>query len=312
MEKDLEYIKERIEIEKIKDKTVLLIGSNGFLGNWFSDLFDYTGITYTKYDITDGKDICNEITLPRHDYVINCAGIASPEKYVKMPVETLDVSYIGTRNVLEYCKKHKVESLLMFSSSEVYGTPDPHAIPTKEEYIGTIPTMSSRSCYDIGKQVLETLSYIYYNKHGVNLKIIRPFNVYGPHMGLSDNRVLSNWFSAYIHGVPIKVYGDGKQTRTFCYASDAIAMMMGVLLNGRNGEVYNVGNPQPEINMTDFAKLFCENVGGEYIQETYPNKYPSDEPIRRCPNIDKVKKTTNIEPIVDLKLGLKKMKEFYI
>ena len=312
MEKDLKYIKEKIDLKRMKNKTVLLIGSDGFLGKWFADLFDYINITYTKYDITEGKDICNPINLPKHDFVINCAGIASPEKYTEFPVETLDVSYIGTRNVLEYCKKHEVESLLMFSSSEVYGTPNIEAIPTKEDYIGTIPSMSDRSCYDIGKQALETLSYIYYKKHGINLKIVRPFNVYGPHMGLTDNRVLSNWFRAYIHGQPIKVYGHGNQTRTFCYASDAISMMMGVLLDGKNGEVYNIGNPRPEINMRDFAILFCDNIGGQYGREPYPDNYPSDEPIRRCPDINKVIKTTGIKPKVDLELGLKKMKEFYI
>ena len=131
MEKDLKYIKEKIDLKRMKNKTVLLIGSDGFLGKWFADLFDYINITYTKYDITEGKDICNPINLPKHDFVINCAGIASPEKYTEFPVETLDVSYIGTRNVLEYCKKHEVESLLMFSSSEVYGTPNIEAIPTK-------------------------------------------------------------------------------------------------------------------------------------------------------------------------------------
>lgn len=198
-------------------KSVLLIGSDGFLGNWFKDYLRANGNTYYCYDIRDGNDICESILhLPKCDYVVNCAGIASPEKYMKKPAETMDVSYIGTKNVLEYCIKHNVESVLMFSSSEVYGTPDKANIPTKEDYIGTIPTRSSRSCYDIGKQVLETLCYIYHNIHGVNVKVVRPFNFYGPHMGINDNRVLSNWMRNYLNNEDIIVYGDGNQTRTFC------------------------------------------------------------------------------------------------
>ena len=153
MKDDLQYITECIDIDKLKNKTVLLIGSEGFLGNWFSDFFDYNNIEYLKYDIHSGDDICNSMDIKRYDYVINCAGIASPEKYMKMPIETMDVSYIGTKNVLDYCQDNNVESALLFSSSEVYGTPDKNSIPTKESYIGSIPTRGNRSCYDIGKQV---------------------------------------------------------------------------------------------------------------------------------------------------------------
>lgn len=196
-----------------KSKSVLLIGSDGFLGNWFRDILDENGNKYATYDIQSGNDICDGMgDIPRYDYVINCAGIASPEKYMKQPVETMDVSYIGTKNVLDYCVENKVESVLMFSSSEVYGTPESISIPTKEDYIGTIPTRSSRSCYDIGKQVLETLCHIYHNKHNVPVKVVRPFNFYGAYMGINDNRVLSNWMRSMLRDEDIMIYGDGKQT----------------------------------------------------------------------------------------------------
>lgn len=311
--KDLEKINEQINLNLFKNKKVLLIGSEGFLGNWFKDLFNHYGIEFLAYDISEGHNICDEINIPRYDYVINCAGIASPEKYVQMPVETMDVSYIGTKNVLEYCLKNDVESVLMFSSSEVYGTPPADCIPTKEDYIGTIPTRSSRSCYDIGKQVLETLTYIYHKKYNVPVKVNRLFNIYGPYMGINDNRVLSNWMRNYLKNEKITVYGNGKQTRTFCYASDAIAMLLGILLDGQNGEIYNVGNPTPELSMEELAEVFCNTLDYQdnYEIKDYPEDYPSEEPLRRCPNVDKVAKHTGIQSSVSLQTGLVKMLNYY-
>jgi len=295
------------------NKSVFLIGSDGFLGNWFKDILTENGNDYRCYDIQNGDDICTSLLgLPRYDYVINCAGIASPEKYMKKPVETMDVSYIGTKNVLDYCVANKVESILMFSSSEVYGTPNARNIPTKEEYVGTIPTRSSRSCYDIGKQVLETLCDVYYKTYGVNVKVVRPFNFYGPYMGVNDNRVLSNWMRNYLNDEPIVVYGDGQQTRTFCYAGDGIEMCLGVLTKGRNGEVYNVGNPTPELSMVELAKIFCKVFDyDKFSIDDYPVFYPKDEPLRRCPNIDKVVRDTSIQPKVTLEDGLQLMLQYF-
>lgn len=300
-------------INLLKGKSVLLIGSNGFLGNWFKDILEENGNEYLTYDIKDGYDICQPLNLPRYDYVINCAGIASPEKYMKKPVETMDVSYIGTKNVLEYCLKHNVESILMFSSSEVYGTPHPNFIPTKEDYIGAIPTRSSRSCYDIGKQVLETLCYTYFNIHKLPIKVVRPFNFYGKYMGINDNRVLSNWMRNLLKDEDIIVYGNGKQTRTFCYVEDGIDMCLGVLGKGKNGEIYNVGNPTPELSMNELAEIFCNtlNYKGRNVIEEYPNFYPKDEPLRRCPNIDKVVKDTETQPKTSLSDGLKFMLNYF-
>ena len=297
-----------------KSKSVLLIGSDGFLGNWFRDILDENGNKYATYDIQSGNDICDGMgDIPRYDYVINCAGIASPEKYMKQPIDTMDVSYIGTKNVLDYCVENKGESVLMFSASEVYGTPVSISIPTKEDYIGTIPTRSSRSCYDIGKQVLETLCHIYHNKHNVPVKVVRPFNFYGAYMGINDNRVLSNWMRSMLRDEDIMIYGDGKQTRTFCYAEDGINMCLGVLINGKNGEIYNVGNPTPELTMIDLAKVFCNvlDYNDRYVIRDYPNFYPKDEPLRRCPNIDKVVRDTGIQPKTTLDIGLKKMLKYF-
>jgi len=296
-----------------KSKSVLLIGSDGFLGNWFKDILTKNGNEFLCYDIKDDNNICEPLDIPKYDYVINCAGIASPEKYMKQPVETMDVSYIGTKNVLDYCVNNNVESILMFSSSEVYGTPNKESIPTKEDYIGTIPTRSSRSCYDIGKQVLETLCYIYYNKWKLPIKVVRPFNFYGPYMGINDNRVLSNWMRSYLQNNDIMVYGNGKQTRTFCYVKDGIDMCIGVLLDGKDGEVYNVGNPTPELSMIELAEIFCDvlDYKDRFVIREYPSFYPKEEPLRRCPNIDKVVKDTAVQPKTTLKIGLKKMLKYF-
>jgi len=313
---DIKNVGEKIDFNRFNDKSVLLIGSNGFLGNWFKEIFRKYNVTYTTYDILEDKDndICFPFrNVPRHDYVINCAGIASPEKYMVQPISTLDISYIGTKNVLDWCVDQQVESVIMFSSSEVYGTPEPENIPTTEEYEGRIPTRKNRSCYDIGKQVLETLCHVYYNQYQVPVKVMRPFNFYGPYMGVNDNRVLSNWMRNYLNNEDIVVYGDGKQTRTFCYAGDGISMILGVLLYGKNGEVYNVGNPSPEVTLMKMAEIFCDilNYEKRIAIEKYPDFYPSDEPQRRCPNIDKIVKHTNIVPSTSIKTGLYKMLEYY-
>jgi UDP-glucuronate decarboxylase len=203
----------------------------------------------------------------------------------------------------------------------VYGTPHPNFIPTKEDYVGAIPTMGNRSCYDIGKQVLETLSHIYFNKHNSPVKVLRPFNLYGPHMGTKDNRVLSNWMNNALDAKNIKVYGNGSQTRTFCYAADGIAMALGVLLKGKSGEVYNIGTNTPELNMRELASKFLEGIerkgllglGNKIEVEliSYPDDYPSDEPLRRCPNIDKTVRTTNIQPSTSLVDGIGRMFEYF-
>lgn len=313
---DIKSIGEKVDFNRFEDKSVLLIGSDGFLGNWFKEIFRKYNVAYTTYDVRENKDndICFPLwNMPRHDYVINCAGIASPEKYMVQPVTTMDISYIGTKNVLDWCIQQQVESVIMFSSSEVYGTPEPENIPTTEEYEGRIPTRKSRSCYDIGKQVLETLCHIYYNQHEVPVKVMRPFNFYGPYMGVNDNRVLSNWMRNYLKNEDIVVYGDGSQTRTFCYVGDGIAMILGVLLDGKNGEVYNVGNPTPEVTLGEMAEIFCDilDYEGRAVIEDYPSFYPSDEPLRRCPNIDKIVEHTNIAPSTTMEVGLHKMLEYF-
>ena len=335
---DLKFIVNNVgynNIEKFRGKTILITGSNGFLGRWFSDTFRYFNenilnnscniicadnniVRKEKRDNSVVLDICKNIEIEnlginKIDFIVNCAGIASPKIYKNYPIETLDVSYLGTKNILDLGRKFDVESILCFSSSEVYGTPDISNIPTTEEYIGTIPTMKDRSCYDIGKKVLETLCHVYYEEHNSPVKVVRPFNLYGPKMGLHDNRVLPNFISNVIKNKSLKVYGDGNQTRTFCYIADAITIMIKLLVSGVNGEIYNVGNTKPEIGMVDLANMVCQllnkNVKVDVIN--YPDFYPSDEPLRRCPDINKTKSTVEYEAKISLEDGLIKMYNYY-
>ena len=187
---DFKFITDNIGyniIEKFRGKTIFITGSNGFLGRWFSDTFRYINenmldgscnvicvdnniVRKEKREKSFVVDICKDIDfeklgIEKIDFIINCAGIASPKIYKNYPIETLDVSYLGTKNILELGKLFDVESILCFSSSEVYGTPDINNIPTTEKYIGTIPTMSDRSSYDIGKKVLETLCHVHYEEY---------------------------------------------------------------------------------------------------------------------------------------------------
>jgi len=325
---EYKYISSNLDLKRLEGKKALLIGSSGFIGRYLSKYFDYLkniglDFSYTKMDLylkqdDDGDmichDICEEVNLDlEYDFVINCAGIASPVKYMKKPIKTMDVSYIGTKNVLNFCLRKKPQSIIMFSSSEVYGTPDFKNIPTRESFVGKIPTMSSRSCYDVGKMVLETLCHNYFDKFNSPVKVIRPFNFYGPYMDLNDRRVLSNWVKKSFHGEALQVYGDGKQTRTFCYIADGILGVLKVMLDGENGEVYNVGNSNPEVSMEELARIFVKHANNKskFEKIEYPNDYPKEEPERRCPDISKMQDKLGYRPNYSLKYGISKMFEYY-
>jgi UDP-glucuronate decarboxylase len=340
--KQYQEIHEDLEdiIGVLEGKTLLITGASGFLGVWFAGFLNFLNehkvtdkiriicvdnnisgdsqklnhfktVEVYEMDIIDGflKELPFEGSV---DYIINAAGIASPRVYQRYPVETMDVSYIGTKNILNFALENQVESVLCFSSSEVYGTPDELHIPTTEDYLGSVPTMSNRSCYDIGKKIIETVSYVYFKKHNIPVKVVRPFNVYGPNMYENDHRVLSNSIARILKDEPITIYGDGEQSRTFCYITDAIKGFMRVLLKGRSGEVYNIGNSNPETSMIDFASILYKVANKSNISKLipYPPYYPDDEPRRRCPDISKATEELGYTPTVELEVGFKRMYEW--
>jgi len=199
--------------------------------------------------------------------------------------------------------------VLNFSSSEVYGDPDPKYVPTPETYVGRVSCTGPRSNYDESKRLGEALCIAYFEEHKIPVKIVRPFNIYGPGMRLDDYRVIANFVSNAFKGQFIPVYGQGNHTRTFCYVSDGITGFLKVLLSDFNGEPFNVGNDNDEITIENLAKIVAEIFNNKIgIQKTKgpTDAYTSADPKRRCPDLTKIKTKLNYTPKVDLKTGIKR------
>lgn len=334
LKSDISEIVTRIQniSQDLSGKTVLITGAKGFLGRYFIEIFkqlnnilslpihviaidnlitsgkyseqiiDDSNIQFIEHDVTKPFSFNEEI-----HYVIHAAGIASPQYYQKYPLETLDVAINGTKNMLQLARE-KNSKFTFFSSSEIYGNPDPQNIPTEEKYWGNVSSLGPRACYDESKRVGETLCYIFNQQYGVKTNIVRPFNFYGPGMQEKDYRVLPNFASRIKANKSLKVYGRGDQTRTFCYITDALTGLLQVILRGSPNEVYNIGNPEPEISVIQLAKiinkLFDNKISYDVID--YPDNYPNNEPNRRCPEIKKAKEHLGYSPEVKLEDGLKR------
>lgn len=314
-------------------KTVLLTGGRGFLGRYFTQVFLRLNekvlekpcqVIVMDNLITAGKDGSREQEYPNckfiecdisepiqfddhADFILHCAGIASPFYYRAYPLKTLEVATVGTKQMLEVAKKQHAR-IVFFSSSEIYGDPDPKEVPIQESYRGNVSCQGPRACYDESKRLGETLCYIYHELFGVSVSTVRPFNVYGPGMQETDYRVLPNFASRIKGHRPLHIYGSGVQTRTFCYITDAIAGFLLTLVNGVPGESYNIGNPDPEVSMVDLAKCIEKVLARkiDYTLATYPDSYPADEPQRRCPDIRKARLQLKFDPQVSLEEGLRR------
>ena len=319
------------EAQKFAGKTVLLTGGRGFLGRYFSEVFhrlnntvldkpvrvvaldnlitageegaqipDLNGVEFINHDVIQPFDWNDDV-----DYVIHAAGIASPYYYRAYPLQTLEVAITGTRLMLELAERHGAR-FSFFSSSEIYGDPDPKHVPMSESYRGNVSCQGPRACYDESKRVGETLCYIYHTQQGTHTNTIRPFNVFGPGMQETDYRVLPNFAARIKAGQPLQVYGTGNQTRTFCYITDAIVGFLRVVLMGVAGEAYNIGNPRPEITMLELVERIKNIRGGDlaYNVIEYPDSYPADEPNRRAPDIRKAQLQLKFAPKVELDDGL--------
>jgi UDP-glucuronate decarboxylase len=241
------------------------------------------------------------------DFIIHAAGIASPQHYRAKPLETFEVMVNVTKGLLNKAVTDN-SRMLFFSTSEIYGDPFPEFVPTKENYRGNVSTLGPRACYDESKRMGETLCWIYQEYFGAQVSIVRPFNVYGPGMMATDYRVLPNFAAAISNKQPLQVYGHGKQTRTFCYITDAIIGFLKVLIESPKPDVYNVGNPRPEISMIELAQLVCEisDFKEGFKASSYPDDYPEDEPNRRCPDISKISEILDFTPTIQLEEGLRR------
>lgn len=324
--------------EKMEGKTFLIAGGAGFLGRYIVSTLNYLNkfvldnpckiiivdnfITGKKDWIQSDKNLIltnHDISKPLEineniDYIIHAASLASPKFYYKFRLETMDVGIFGTKNLLELAKEKKVKSFLFTSSSEIYGNPPAENIPTKEDYLGNVSAIGPRACYDESKRIGETFCANYSEIYNLPVKIVRPFNIYGPGMRLDDGRVLANFVRAALEGKELPVYGNGKNTRTFCYISDAILGIFKVLFSDHDHEPFNLGSDYPEIDMRHLAEIVFELVENKnsvvnFIQ--VPSEvYSKSNPDRRCPDLTKIRTLLDYNPKIGLITGIKRYIEW--
>ena len=308
----------------MKKNRVLVTGGAGFLGSHLCDrlLADGNDVICVDNLFTGLKDnirhllenpyfefIRHDVTQPLFvecDQIYNLACPASPKWYQKDPIYTFQTSVYGAMNCLGLAKRTGAR-ILQASTSEIYG--DPNIQPQPESYWGNVNTIGIRSCYDEGKRAAETLFFDYHRKHDVDIKVMRIFNTYGPRMDIGDGRVVSNFIVQALRGEDITIYGEGNQTRSFCYVDDLIEGMVR-LMNSRDGFTgpVNIGNPG-EFTIKKLAEIVIEltGSGSKLVYEPLP----SDDPTHRKPLIDLAKKELNWEPHIQLREGLKRTIEYF-
>lgn len=333
---DIDEIVARLNpsLSKLSGKTILITGAAGFLGRYFVAVlqkYNFSAanpVSIVALDnyITSASGENHEMRIvdaniewiygdasiaaglpDKFDFILHAAGIASPEHYRAHPLETINVAVNVTKDLL--VKAQSGDSrMLFFSSSEIYGDPLPQFVPTNENYRGNVSTRGPRACYDESKRLGETLCWIFETYYGVHVSIARPFNVYGPGMMAKDYRVLPNFGSSWVKGESLKIYGSGNQTRTFCYITDAIVGFFKILLDAPKPNVYNVGNPSPEISILELGNLIKTLIDPKIVLEkiAYPSTYPEDEPTRRCPDISLISTDLDFSPLVSLNEGLER------
>jgi dTDP-glucose 4,6-dehydratase len=262
-------------------------------------LMKHPGFRMVRQDVSQYLDVAGPV-----DYVLHLASPASPVDYLKLPIQTLKVGALGTHNSLGLAMAKKAKYLLA-STSECYG--DPQVSPQPESYWGHVNPIGPRGVYDEAKRFAEAMVMAYHRFHGVDTHIVRIFNTYGPRMRLNDGRALPNFVHQALTGQPITVYGDGQQTRSFCYVSDLIEGIYR-LMNSDEHEPVNIGNPQ-EITILEFAERIRKLLGSEVPIIFKP--LPQDDPKQRCPDISKAKRLLGWQPKVNLDEGLRLTLEFF-
>ena len=271
--------------------------SSGSLDN-VKDLLDHPNFTFVRHDVTEPFD------YPA-DRIFHLACPASPVHYQRDPVHTAKTSVLGALNVLELARRNKAR-VLFTSTSEIYGDPLVH--PQKEEYWGNVNPDGIRSCYDEGKRMSETLFFDYHREYGVDIRVVRIFNTYGPGMQPDDGRVVSNFIMQALRGKDLVCYGDGQQTRSLCFVSDTLEALIRMMnTEGVTGPV-NVGNPN-EKTVLEIAQIIVEKTGS--ASKIIFGPKASDDPQRRCPDITLAGKLLNWKPEVSLDEGLKQTIEFF-
>ena len=320
----IESFLNRTSMNKKEQSTILIAGGAGFLGSHLCGLFlnknfrvicldnfitgshdnikDFQsadGFSLIEHNISQPIDISEKL-----DYIMNFASPASPIDYLKYPIETLKVGALGTHNILGIAKKHKARVLLA-STSEVYGDPLVH--PQPETYWGNVNPTGPRGVYDEAKRFAEALTLAYHRTHNIEVRIARIFNTYGPKMRLSDGRAIPNFIRQALSNDPITIYGDGSQTRSFCYVTDEVDGLAALLLSDYSGPV-NIGNPD-EYSVHDLATIIKELTGSK--SEIIFEDLPADDPKIRKPDITLAKEELGWTPQTKLEDGLKETIKYF-
>ena len=305
-------------------KTILITGAAGFLGSHLCDrfvkegyfvigmdnlitgdlknishLYSHSNFRFINHDVTLFVDVEEDI-----DYILHFASPASPIDYLKIPIQTLKVGSLGTHNLLGLAKAKKARFLIA-STSEIYGDPLIH--PQPESYYGNVNTIGPRGVYDEAKRFMEAITMAYHRFHGLDTRIVRIFNTYGPRMRLNDGRVIPAFIGQALRGEGLTVFGDGLQTRSFCYVDDLVEGIFRLLFSDYHLPI-NIGNPD-EITIKDFAEeIICLTKSNQKIVNL---PLPKDDPLQRQPDISLAKKILNWEPKIDRKKGMKLTYDYF-
>lgn len=307
-------------------ETCLVTGGSGFIGSHLCDKLIENGYKVICLDnlITGSKrniehllsnpnfkfveaDVCKAIDIAEPiNYIFHLASPASPADFEKIPEEVLLANSLGGLSVLKLAEKTKAK-LLMASTSEVYGDPMEH--PQKETYWGNVNSFGPRSCYDESKRFAEAATYVYLKKYGIDVRMVRIFNTYGPRMRKDDGRVISNFINQAIEEKPLTVYGKGDHSRSFCFVSDLVeGIFKAMFADATCGEIINLGNPE-EYKMLDLAQKIKKLTNSN--SEIVFKEIPPDDPSRRQPDISKARRLLNWEPKITVDEGLQKTIEYY-
>jgi len=317
----IHLLSKNVPIELFHGNNILVTGGAGFIGSWICDALIRLGSSVTCIDnLSTGRmrniqhlrafrnfsfinaDVNAYNITRRYDMIIHCASIPSPDDYMRRPLESMLPNSVGLLNLLEAARRD--DSIILFmSSSEVYGSAN--VIPTPEDYWGYVNPIGPRSCYDESKRFGEALCMAYYRQYGVDVRIARIFNTYGPRMDLEARyaRVIPRFIIQALRGEPITIHGDGLQTRSFCYITDTVMALLKMLIVDKcRGEVVNIGSPH-ETTILELAKTI-KRLTGSNSPLKFVEPRP-DDPRRRCPDITKARRLLGWEPKVPLEEGLK-------
>jgi len=301
-------------------KRILVTGGAGFLGSWLCDvtvessgkvdcLDNFSTSTNKNIEHLKGRmtviasNVEDASLSENYDYIFDFSSRASPDEYIHHPIETLTASSIGTMKMLELAKKGN-SILAHASTSEIYG--DPQVVPTPESYYGYTNSIGIRSCYDEGKRFAEALCMAYFRQNKVNVRMTRIFNSYGPRIRADGlyGRALPRFISQALRGEPITIYGDGKQTRSFCYVTDTIRGILKLAtIRGSGGLIVNIGNPN-EMTILDLAQKIIQHTKSN--SDIVFSPLMQDDPKRRCPSITRAKEILGWSPVVGLDEGLER------